>query len=57
MEANSVEAKYVVVHEEFHTEDVTVKCLGTMKKRHRGRHLAAGQRGEPKELTGGDSES
>jgi hypothetical protein len=34
-----------------------VKSLGTIKKRHSGRHLAAGQRGKPKELTRGESGS
>jgi hypothetical protein len=38
---------------EFHTEDAAVKSLGTLKKRHRGRHLAAGRCGEPKELAQG----
>jgi hypothetical protein len=41
-------------HREVPTEEATVKSLGTMKKWHRGRHLAAGQCGEPKELTRGD---
>jgi hypothetical protein len=31
--------------------EATVKSLGAMKQQHRGRHLAAGRRGEPKELT------
>jgi hypothetical protein len=31
-----------------------VKSSGRTKKRHRGRHLAEGRRGEPKELTRGD---
>jgi hypothetical protein len=41
------------VHEEFRTEDGAVKSSGTMKKRRRGRHLAAGRPGEPKQLTRG----
>jgi hypothetical protein len=32
-------------------EEAAVKSLGAMKKHHRGRHLAAGRHGEPKELT------
>jgi hypothetical protein len=41
-------------HREIPTEGSAVKSSGTMKKRHKGRHLAAGRRGEPKELTRGD---
>jgi hypothetical protein len=40
-----------VEHREVPTEEATAKSSGTMKKRHRGRHLAAGRHGEPKELT------
>jgi hypothetical protein len=36
---------------EVPTEEAALKSSGTMKKRHRGRHLAAERRGEPKELT------
>jgi hypothetical protein len=32
-------------HREVSTEEVAVKSSGTMKKRHKGRHLAAGRRG------------
>jgi hypothetical protein len=35
-------------------EDNVVKPVGGWKKQHRGQHLAAVQRGEPKELTQGD---
>jgi hypothetical protein len=42
MEANPVEMKSVGVHEEFHMEDATVQSSGTMKKGHRGWHLAGG---------------
>jgi hypothetical protein len=43
-----------VEHREVPTEEAAVKSSGTMKKRHRGRHIAAGRRSEPKELTRGD---
>jgi hypothetical protein len=33
------------------TEEAAVKSSGLTKKRHRGRHIAAGRRREPKELT------
>jgi hypothetical protein len=54
MEANTVEVKSVVVHEEFRTEAAAVKSSGTMKKRNRVRHLAAGRDGEPRELNRGN---
>jgi hypothetical protein len=38
-------------------EEAAMTCSGAMKKRHRGRHLAAGRRGKSKELTGGNCES
>jgi hypothetical protein len=43
-----------VEHLEVSTEEAAVKSSGIMKKRQMGRHLAAGRRGEPKELTRGD---
>jgi hypothetical protein len=43
-----------VEHREVPTEGAAVKSSGARKKRHRDRHLAAGRRGEPKELTRGD---
>jgi hypothetical protein len=43
-----------VEYREVHTEEAAVKFSGKIKKRHRGRHLAAGRYGEPKELTRGD---
>jgi hypothetical protein len=39
-----------VEHQEVPMEEAAVISSGTIKKRHRGRHLAAGQHGEPKEL-------
>jgi hypothetical protein len=48
------EIKSIAVHEEDPMEKAAVKYSGTMKKRHMGQHLAAGRRGEPKELTRGD---
>jgi hypothetical protein len=41
-------------HREVPQEVAAVKSSGTMKKRHRDRHLAAGRCGKPKELTRGD---
>jgi hypothetical protein len=43
----------LAVYEEFRKEDNPVEFSGTVKKRHRGRHLAAGRCGEPKKLTRG----
>jgi hypothetical protein len=40
-----------VEHREVPTEEAAMKSSGTMKKRHRGRHLAAERSGEPKKLT------
>jgi hypothetical protein len=44
------EMKAVADQQEVPTEEAAVKSSGTMMKPHRGRHLAAGRRGEPKEL-------
>jgi hypothetical protein len=44
-------------HWEVLKEKVAVKSSGTIKKRLRGRHLAVGLRGEPRELCRGDSGS
>jgi hypothetical protein len=48
------EMKAVVEHQEVPMEEAAVKSLATMKKRHRGWHLAAGRREEPKELIRGE---
>jgi hypothetical protein len=40
-----------------HMEEATVKSSGITKKRHRGRHIAAGRRMKPTQLTQGDCES
>jgi hypothetical protein len=53
-ELNPEDMKYEVEHREVPMEEVTVKSSGTMKKRHRGRHLVAWRREETKELTQGD---
>jgi hypothetical protein len=53
-ESNPVKVKSVAVHEEFRTEDAAAKPSGTMKKRHRGRHLAVGRLGKQKDLPRGD---
>jgi hypothetical protein len=53
METNPVKMTSVAVHEEFHTEDATVRSSGTVRRRHRGWHVAAKWRGEPKKLTQG----
>lgn len=41
----------VAEHQEVPMEEAAVKSSGTLKKHHRGLHLAAGQCGQPKELT------
>jgi hypothetical protein len=43
-----------VKHREVTKDDAVVKPVGKRKKRHRGRHLAAGRHGKPKRLTRGD---
>jgi hypothetical protein len=57
MEANSGEQKSAAVREEIPKDEDTVKTSGAMKKRHRGRNLAAGRHGEPKDWTQGNSGS
>jgi hypothetical protein len=54
LKANPEEMESEAEYWEVHTEEATVKSFGAVKKRHRGQHLAAGQHGEPKELTQGD---
>jgi hypothetical protein len=51
--ANPVEMKSVAVPEEVHEKHAVVKPVGVLRKRHRGRNLAAGRHGEPKELARG----
>jgi hypothetical protein len=41
-ELNLEDMESEVEHWEVHMEEAAVKSLGTIKKRHRGRHLAAG---------------
>jgi hypothetical protein len=53
-ELNPEDMECEVEHLEVPTEETAVKSLETTKKRHRGRHLAAGRCGVPKELTRGD---
>jgi hypothetical protein len=53
-ELNPKDMESKLEHREAPTEEAAVKSSGTMKKRHRGQHLATGRRGEPKELTRGD---
>jgi hypothetical protein len=48
------EMKPVAEHQEVSKEEASVKSSGTMKKWHRGRHLAAGRRREPEGLNRGD---
>jgi hypothetical protein len=48
-EANPEEKQCEAEQGKIPKEEAAVKSSGTMKKRHRGRHLAAGRRGEPKE--------
>jgi hypothetical protein len=42
LKANPEDMKSEMEHWEVPTEEAAVKSLGTMKKRHRSRHLAAG---------------
>jgi hypothetical protein len=53
-ELNPEYMKSEVEHREVPTIEAAVKSSEAMKKRHRGRHLAAGRLGEPKELARGD---
>jgi hypothetical protein len=53
-EPNPDDMESEVERREVPEEEATVKYSGTMKKWHRGRNLAAGRRGEPKELNRGD---
>jgi hypothetical protein len=53
-ELNPDEMKSESEHREISKEDAVVKPVKGRKKRHRGQKLAAGRRGEPKELTRGD---
>jgi gamma-glutamyltranspeptidase len=54
IEPNSGMMQSIVEHQEDCNEDATVKPVEGWKKQHRGRNQAAGQRGQPKELTQGD---
>jgi hypothetical protein len=51
LKANPVEMESETEHWEVPMEEAAVKSSGAMKKQHRARHLVAGRRGEPKELT------
>jgi hypothetical protein len=53
-EPSTEEMESEVESREVPTEEAIVKSSRTMKKRHRGRRIAAGRRGEPKELTRGN---
>jgi hypothetical protein len=46
-ETNPEEMKSESVHEKVPRKVEAVKSFGALKKRHRGRHLAAGRRGKP----------
>jgi hypothetical protein len=52
-ELNPEDMKSEMEHQEVPMEEAAVKSSRTMKKWHRGQHLAAGRYGEPKELTQG----
>jgi hypothetical protein len=54
LKANLEEIESESEHWDVLQEVAAVKSLGTTTKRHRDRHVAAGQCGEPKELTPGD---
>jgi hypothetical protein len=50
-EPNLEDMESEVERREVPAEEAAMKSSGAMKKRHGGRHLAAGRSGEPKELT------
>jgi hypothetical protein len=52
-EPTSVDMESEAEHREFPQKEAAVKSNGKMRKWYRGRHLDAGLRGEPKELTRG----
>jgi hypothetical protein len=54
LKANQEDMEPESEYREVPMEDGVVKPVGRRKKRHRGRHLAAGRRGETKELTRGN---
>jgi hypothetical protein len=54
LKANPEEMESESGHREISKEDAVAKPVKGRKKRHRDRHLAAGRRGEPKELNRGD---
>jgi hypothetical protein len=51
LEVNSTELESLAEHQEVPKEHAALKSSGSLKKRHRGCHLAAGRCGKPKELT------
>jgi hypothetical protein len=53
-ELSPEEMESKVERREVPTEETAVKSSRTMKKRRRGRRVAAGRRGKPKELTRSD---
>jgi hypothetical protein len=53
-EPSPKEMESQVEHREVPMEEAAVKSSRVMKTQHRGQHLAAGRRREPKELTRGD---
>jgi hypothetical protein len=54
LKTNPEEMKSVAVPEEVPEKHAVVKPVGGLRKRYRGQKLAAGRRGEPKELTRGN---
>jgi hypothetical protein len=54
LKANPEEIESETDHREVPKEDAVVKPVAGLRKRHRGWNLAAGRRGEPKELNRGD---
>jgi hypothetical protein len=54
LKTNAEEMESESEHREVPQEVAAVKSSGTMKNRHRDRHLAARRCGKPKELTRGD---
>jgi hypothetical protein len=54
LKVNPEEMQSEAEYRDVPMEHAAVKPVGGRKKRHRGRHLAAGRRGPPKDLTRGD---
>jgi hypothetical protein len=54
MEPTSEEMQSEAERQEFPKEHASVKPIGGLRKRHRGRHVAGGRRSQPEERTRGN---